>query len=268
MFQIRKNIFETNSSTVHSIVFSSEDVIKNDIRCDVLKICMKDYEEYSPYLLTDFQSKIDYLFSLAIFCLFLDSDIDIYGEYDYVKKIEKIISCIEKDINVFLNSKPLTNKFGKKYGIDYNAEFEDFLNDAVKLIQCKQIILKGSPQIPHESVEYVSEFLSLRNVTLKDMLENDNIAINTDSCYTYNKFPLNKNPNIKTVTLNDIIKDINFKDDCLIFNNVKYKLNTNGINEFIDIISKKYAYNDSKKSTLCFLIGQKYANYLKENKND
>ena len=258
MFKIRNNVFETNSSTVHTVAFSNKSFnVKVNLHHDLLNVFMQDYDE-EPKIINSFEEKINYLFSLNIYylmcyehALYQYSDELFLWDEDH-KKIHEIIKLLEKYINGNLSNDYIETK---KYYITITDEFKQFVKIIKNITNCKKIKLNGIPNIPHESVSSVQEFLNDFKIDLKTLLENENVTIFTDSYYCNSDY--SKINTVKNVSLDDVVNLIDIGSDYLIYNKKMYayheldKLLDDielSIDGFID--RENYQY-------LCFKIGEK-----------
>ena len=92
MRKIRKNVFETNSSSVHSIVFSTEGIEPCNIPLDADGKMHIPYGEFGKEeaSYTDQLTKLSYLVSLCWYC----ADYDIEDEINFIKLEEYIMDYV------------------------------------------------------------------------------------------------------------------------------------------------------------------------------
>ncbi len=206
MINIRRGLFETNSSSMHSIAITKNDeIITREELLDSVFIDknnkLKLYDVEYGYgrefdVLYSFIDKLQY--ALCYYCgKYYGDELEFVDNYNMILGIVKeilpevndfIIRKKELDLYLDRNGNPILHKNLVR---EYNGETKEFLykyidkNDGKEydavldtkfIIECPDI---GT--IDHQSYELLGNFLNTNNITLKDFLINKKYVIITDS---------------------------------------------------------------------------------------
>lgn len=182
MLQIRKGVFETNSSSTHSFTLRKTKNIKieTDKENNLIIEFKENYLGEEEYF--GLNSKISYLLLLLINGLELSQDLSVIGEYP----IEKIF-----ELNIFKPILNLINEIGYKgIKIKRNLKFltEDEKKEEFKL---KEIIWYVYNFVDSDNfIKDIKELEDKLELSLKEMLTNDEIVLteidrNINYDYTY-----------------------------------------------------------------------------------
>lgn len=273
MYKIRNNIFETNSSSVHAICFDNKSFLKDQIILDkngVLKIVLKNYTETYD-VLKDFQDKINYMFSLAIYnlltgdCFINGRNLIDYYNYDFEsKEINNIVKLIENYVNSDLNKTYIENK---KYFINITEEFIEFIKSIRVITNCKGFKITGIPDVTCESsFETPFEFLNEYNCTLNDLLTNRGIIIIPNSwCGDIDEYQEYTAQNSTQVTeLNELLKDAKITENTIIYDGIYFAILDGDFGSFVNYISLKFNFVPSVNFNrrLGFYLGKMCQNGL------
>ena len=176
MLNIRKSIFETNSSSMHSIVIaknkdkSLDDYFYHDWEnCPTLELTETDLEfGRGPFnFLNTFEEKLCYLIAAVNF-----KDNEFNQLIDTVNQILKEKNITEKTVNIIV---PEID--------DYDYEKHEYKEEKVPFYG----------DIDHQSLGVFQGFLNKYHLTHKQFLENPNIEVVIDGdeyCYLYDMVDL------------------------------------------------------------------------------
>ena len=187
MKSVRKSLFETNSSAMHSLTIQdvkdkSHNHFDFNVQNNVLKIHLESYT-HDPRLLTTPNEKLNYYLSYLLTNLqnYIDCSKSEYKDYDgYVNfakiKLEKANEFIQNSENTF------------DYQVENNIDISIFLSQLnfIKEIltdeyHCK-IELEGDPHVSHRANGLIEKYLGIINKeNIKDMLLNPDVIIVIDS---------------------------------------------------------------------------------------
>lgn len=132
MKQIRKNLFETNSSSTHVITIANnnEDDFKNNLP-ETIEFNVGEYGwEFERY--DDMQSRADYLFTAIVGCgvdaePYINKLVETLKSWGVEAKYPELTKK-ETSYGCYYNLKGLP---GKYFGIDHASELRDFLEQVV-----------------------------------------------------------------------------------------------------------------------------------------
>ena len=143
MIQIRRNVFETNSSSCHSVSLSKDVETDNNLIVidDAVHCCADEFGWY-PEDFTDAQTKLNYLITMAATTTVGTSWCDIASDEEYVEDFIK------------------------------TSEFEEIQNCVCKITGCNRLVVDSLyGYIDHESVFVsMSNFLAYNNLTIEEYI--------------------------------------------------------------------------------------------------
>ena len=167
MYKIRKNVFETNSSSMHSV-----SVYKNNFKLDPpnLRINNKNmvvsgFDDFGwdiqDYISQD--SKLRYLLTMVMEYNAYGEDFEIYQDKDF-KKIEKVVKDYCNCDGIEIDSEIKFEKYSYCGEMMYYWDFDGCID--------------------HQSLEYffgVNDFLNSWGVTIKEFIFSPNVVLHTDN---------------------------------------------------------------------------------------
>lgn len=145
MFQIRRGVFETNSSSTHSICITKDTVL--DKILDHVEFELGEFGwEYS--ILRSTYQKASYLYTAAV-------NFDQYNKTNYVEKIKQLLDKNDISCIFFKRDKSCTFENGYvDHSQDLDIFLEDVCNDAGKLLRylfsSESFIITGNDNNDHD----------------------------------------------------------------------------------------------------------------------
>lgn len=172
MINIRSNLFETNSSSMHSLVYCYDKPIKDYEFNKITYIRLKSYNRFPHYKLDTPLKKIRYIISYELNKL-LSGDCLLYN----ITKKNEYSWSVTKKYSKILNKSRTNNTLSSKYNLD---NFNRLIIELESIINSK-IIITGSIQPFFEDgcidvISYIEDF----NVPLKDVILDPRFVIYVD----------------------------------------------------------------------------------------
>lgn len=184
---IRRSLFETNSSAMHSITVQDvKDKNSNQfdfiIENNLLKINLESYT-HEPKILSKPNEKLNYYISYILTNLqnYIDYSKEEYKDYDGYVNFAKV--KLDK-ANEFLNYDKNTFDYQTENGIDisvYLNQLSLIKEIILEKFNCK-IELSGDPHVSHRANGIIEDFIGIINKeNIKNLLLNPDVIIVIDS---------------------------------------------------------------------------------------